>query len=312
MDHEVKLSVFFCGTNGTIENGFTQISLFYRECRGLVLDGVEFDLGQKEYKIGFDGCGITNGFMGGIFGYGLGGQCQQVLRIVERLIQEGKRVSIVGLGLSRGAIALLMLVQLLQPLHQKVTMNLVLFDPVPGNSIYQARWDFLGLTNTSLSYNLSDCFLLKNVYLIYPYEPLPDLIFHAPLIPVFCERSTKVEYDVIPGCHQGAFFSPNMNTASYIAHFMVKEKLEEYGMPLEMEPVTTKEYNDLLEMMDMENFAGEQTTRHTHSLYQTQIVSERKGTYLNKYHESLLERKGSVKDPNPDYPLYRCFVWTKD
>ena len=318
MERNVKLSVFFCGTNGRVENGFTQISLFFQKCRGLLLKegDDEFDLDQSEYKMGFDGCGETNGaFWGGIFGYGLREQCEQISLKVSRLQESGKRVSIVGLGLSRGAVALLMLTKLIQPRFPKVPLDLVLFDPVPGNSIYQAKLDLLGLTNTSQSGNLSECDNLKRVFLVYPYEPLPDWILHAPVIPVFHEK-TRVEHDVIPGAHQGAFFNPTQNTESYIAHFLVREKLEEYGMPLEMDEISDGHKAAQLECLEDCNkglSCGElgSTTRYTHSYYNAFIVRQTKGTYLNKYHERVCKREGKEKEGDQDFP-YKCFVWTKD
>lgn len=312
MNREVKLSVFFCGTNGTIEKGFTQISLFFEKCRGTILkDGVDLDPNETEYKMGFDGCANTNGsFWGGIFGYGLSEQCEQIAYQIARLKESGKQVSIVGLGLSRGAIALLMLTKLLQTKFPKVKLDLVLFDPVPGNSIYQAKLDFFGFTNTSLSGNLSECSNLRRVLVLYPYEPLPDLVLHAPLIPVFFEK-TRVEYDVIPGCHQGAFLDPNLNHESYIAYRIVREKLEEYGMPLELDAIVDGHDAELWEYLENCSKELAKTTRATHSFYNALIVRETKGTYLNKYHEKVSKSMGYERELDKDFP-YQCFIWTKD
>ena len=43
---------------------------------------------------------------------------------------------------------------------------------------------------------------------IYPYEPLPDLAFHAPLLPKYPDGAA-VEEDATLGCHQGAFYPPS-------------------------------------------------------------------------------------------------------
>lgn len=43
---------------------------------GGVLEGVQSS--PVQLKVGFDGCGVTNGLLGTLFAVGLDGQCQQV------------------------------------------------------------------------------------------------------------------------------------------------------------------------------------------------------------------------------------------
>lgn len=312
MERNAKIAVFFCGTDGRIDGGQTQISLFYKACQATELnpDNNSFDMDLSEYKMGFDGCGVVAGIWGGLFGYGLAEQCEQLTEKVARFEENGKRVTIVGLGLSRGAVALLMLTKLLRERFPKIRLDLVLFDPVPGNLIYQAKLDFLGLTNTSLSYNLSDCPNLRRVLLIYPYEPLPDWIFHAPLVPVF-SRETEIECDVIPGCHQGAFYHPSCNQESFIACFMVREKLESYGLTFNLEMSSEGHRAAVMECLEDFYKPIETSTRYTHSSNNALIVRQNEGTYLNRFHEKMLKSEGKEKIGFRDTP-YKCFVFVPE
>jgi hypothetical protein len=42
---------------------------------------------------------------------------------------------------------------------------------------------------------------LNRVLLLFPYEPLDDLEFHAPIVPIF-PSDCNVTEDVMLGCHQ--------------------------------------------------------------------------------------------------------------
>ena len=72
--------------------------------------------------------------------------------------------------------------------------------------------------------NLSASSNLAAVLAIYPHEPLPDLAFHAPILPHYPTSSScgsggsggdscvcDVEELVTLGCHQGALFAPNLS-----------------------------------------------------------------------------------------------------
>ena len=97
-------------------------------------------------------------------------------------------------------------------------MSLLLFDPVPGDLLTVAQLDLLGLTNTFASKDLSNCLCLSRVLALYPYEPLPAILCHAP---VLCRYPTHcmVEEEVTLGCHQGALMTfglqgPHIDLAS--------------------------------------------------------------------------------------------------
>jgi len=82
-------------------------------------------------------------------------------------------------------------------------VNALLFDPVPGNLVLTGTLNCFTLASQSM--NLSRCKNLSRVLALYPYEPLPDLAFHAPLIGKY-PANCVVEEDVTLGCHQGALF----------------------------------------------------------------------------------------------------------
>lgn len=52
------------------------------------------------------------------------------------------------------------------------------------------------------SLDLRGCVHVRRVLALYPYEPLPDIAFHAPLLPAYPPQAL-VEEDVTLGCHQG-------------------------------------------------------------------------------------------------------------
>ena len=116
------------------------------------------------------------------------------------------RVRLNVVGLSRGGIAAIFLANELRDVDgDQLSLALLLFDPVPGNLIC-SRIDWLCCCNTATqSLDLSSCTRnLKHVVALYPYEPLPDVAFHAPVLP--CPPppdNCLYDLDVTLGCHQG-------------------------------------------------------------------------------------------------------------
>ncbi len=327
-DHPITLSIFFCGTNGSITPRIgavtNQINLFAKANIGVELshytdpDDLQIT-GSDHYKLYFDGCGMTNGSWGALFGYGLYEQCSVVLEKIEMLQNRKRPIILIGLGLSRGAIALLMLQNRLNAIGPlpDITYKMVLLDPVPGNLITQGKFDIFGLSNTERSIDVSQPGgNITDAYILYPYRPLPDFAFHAPLIPIF-SSTTSVEMDVISGCHQGAFFDPNMSTECHISFFMIKEKLVEFGMkfnekfsnqvPDEKELLKILQTDLNYNQLDFEN-----TVRYTHSRDNSIIIHQNYGTYFNKYHEKLVRRSPEWNNKNKENEAskvtYMCYI----
>lgn len=207
----IVLSVYFSGTAHNLSTDYLA-GLMFAYDRGLKLDDTDREpvLDNSlfaQYKMGFLGCGIEYGLAGGIFGTGLEEQCQKVVAEVKRLrglIAEKKlkkRIVVNCYGHSRGGIGGLILAKMLgvYPLDM-VEMNLAMLDPVPGNLITSAECDLFNLTLANQVIDLSMCHNLKRVICLYPNEPLPDIIFHAPIRPTY-PPLTLVEEDVVLGCH---------------------------------------------------------------------------------------------------------------
>jgi len=76
-------------------------------------------------------------------------------------------------------------------------LNILLFDPVPGNLITCTKFCdlcacgfwycrcFHGYNTANSSYDLSKSRILDNVLALYPCKPLPDCICHMPIFPKY-------------------------------------------------------------------------------------------------------------------------------
>ena len=114
-----------------------------------------------------------------IWAYGLSGQAASVAKLIRRFSESNVNVTVNCLGLSRGACGVMLLCKLIGKL-KRVRVNALLFDPVPGNLVLTGTINCFTLASRCI--NLSRCTNLSRVLALYPYEPLPDLAFHAPLI----------------------------------------------------------------------------------------------------------------------------------
>eukprot|EP00967_Tisochrysis_lutea_P133025 scaffold232859_cov36-Tisochrysis_lutea.AAC.7 len=238
----VTLSVYFEGTANTLRPVTTQVGRFFERTKALDVthSNVEF-AGERQLKMGFDGCGLTAGMPGVLFAYGLAPQCEQVLQRIKAIAayfctdRDGARAPDGGdaspgdcssgppilvnvLGLSRGGVAALMLAQRLARLPQqtlsRLVVSLVLFDPVPGNLVTTARYlDLLatvglpGVMTTATGVMDVSYAPIDRVLALYPHEPLPAIAFHAPILPKY-PTCTVVEEEAMLGCHQGALYAP--------------------------------------------------------------------------------------------------------
>ena len=206
----VVLTCFMEGTSNVLTDHTTQIGLFAE-----MTDA--FDLRQQKtrpssagrFKIAFDGCGVTNGCLGLVCGTGLRAQCAEVISHLKQLISERGSVTLNAVGLSRGAVGACYLAQMLASVDPStLRVNLLLFDPVPGNFVWAARYcDPFGCTNARASMDLTQCQNVQSVLALYPEEALPDLAVHAPSLPEWPANCDDVEEDVVLGCHQGALFA---------------------------------------------------------------------------------------------------------
>jgi hypothetical protein len=91
---------------------------------------------------------------------------EDVEKYVHKTLEEKQpqRIKVVGLGLSRGGMACLMLAKQLQKGLKNaapVELHLCLYDPVPGNSLTSAKIDFLNKTLANQNMDVSECTILK-------------------------------------------------------------------------------------------------------------------------------------------------------
>lgn len=87
----ITYSVFFSGTGHKASDKSTLVYLLKEQ--------VDTNVDQKTIEM--DGCAITHGFRGMLFGAGLDEQCQEIIRLVERETAQGNEVTLNVYGHSR-------------------------------------------------------------------------------------------------------------------------------------------------------------------------------------------------------------------
>lgn len=188
------ISVFFSGTGFGIDEQHYLAAKLYSHV----------DEARDQIAIGFNGCEVDYGCRGMLFGTGLDQQCSSVISKVMEQIKAGHTVTLNIYGHSRGGIAALMLAKQLSHVDPaSLEINLGLLDPVPGNLVTTSTLDPFKISLANKTMDLTDCTPLRSVLALYPYQPLPSIACHAPLFPDYPEQS-KVEVEVIPGCHAAA------------------------------------------------------------------------------------------------------------
>lgn len=304
-------TIYFEGTSNSINSYQTQISLFSfltSSYQITSLNTLKNNINTLNYfKILYSGCNITNGLLGLIFAIGLNKQCEEISSYIHYiLIETNYSLTLNIIGLSRGGIACLLLIKELNKyITNKLIINILLFDPVPGNLITTSKYfDYFSFSIANQTLDISNCKYINNILALYPYIPLPDLAFHAPLFPIYPNNCNVIE-DACLGCHQGALFC-SQNLESKLSFLRIKEWLEANGTPLVIEG-NNKLYVEILsttieESIDIMNQAISPDPRH---LNQADVVryghsknsntyiikhSQEPCQYLNKWHEELCQR----------------------
>ncbi len=296
------LSVYFSGTSHEIENNETLAGMLHTTT---LIDG-------EHAKMGFNGCGIEFGRSGEFFGMGLEEQCDQVVENVLGMLSIGKRVRLNAYGHSRGAVACLLLAKKLGKFDPDLLeINLVLMDPVPGNSISSATLDFTQRTLARQTWDVSDCHNLKRVLALYPHEPLPAWKCHAPIIPQYPSHCAVTE-EIIPGRHSGAQHTRpdtlnGINNASKITFSMVTQFLVNLGTtfsfleyplsPAEEEGVRNRQLSLYSKAFDVQQQKKFNLTRPCHAKSSVAIKTAWPARYLNQTHKKLfLQAHNDVLD----------------
>jgi len=267
------------------------------------------------YKLSFPGCGVSHGLRGTLFAHGLREQVGIVHRYLDAFIKAGNTIQVNFVGLSRGGIGGLYLAQELACFSaSQVVLNLLLFDPVPGNLVWMASFlDVAGQMNANQAMDVSSVKNLGRVEVLYPYEPLPAIAFHAPLLAKF-PSGCNLREDVILGCHQGALFL-HQRADTCLSFAMIRDFLEECGSSIDTNRQLARELNispkKMADLLSQELQHCVPSSRFAHApVSGTQIVRHPKGQYLNRYHQALLQRLGRSPPPNSDVadPLYMLAV----
>jgi len=182
-------------------------------------------------------------------------------------------------------------------------MNILIFDPVPGNLILSGQLDLFSSTLTNQCMDLSESVNLHRVLAIYPYIPLPDLAFHAPILPEY-PTHCEVEEDVTLGCHQGALFYPNI-LETQLSFLRIRTFLSDCGtqFPETIDLQYPISVEDCLAQLQVEIARVEPSIRYSHSRNSATIVRDTQGDYLNFHHYHLRKKMGEDVSENPTFLL---------
>eukprot|EP00494_Astrolonche_serrata_P005678 UN05695 len=200
--------------------------------------------------------------------------------------------------------------------YNNLELNLFLFDPVPGNLVTTSKFTDIGCIKCSTAnrcYNLTRCGkTLQSVLAVYPYEPLPDLAFHAPVFGTY-PRETYVEEDVTYGRHQGALFRPRTDFACKLSCLRIRDWLIKYGswnhnadnrivLGINASDLETEVLRELDKQIEYNKKVDTNSNRLSHDKncfcfttqikYISNIVHEenKKHIFINKYHKQLKKK----------------------
>lgn len=289
MSERIVVCAFFGGTNAVVANLTTQIEGFGLWCGE--------DSTHKKFV--FDGCG-QNGWMGTIFAVGLSQQVNQVADWCEERVKQGEQLVVNAVGLSRGGCACLLLAHELQRrFGGSVELNLLLFDPVPGNSIFSSTIDLFGFSLAQQTMDVRQCTCLHHVLALYPTGPLPDHYLHAPVLPLYPE-TCEVEEDAMLGCHMGAVYSTTLfNLDTRLSFVRIRKFLLSHGALLAENECTISravgekevldELDRLVTSIANKSVTNQPTIRYTHTLKREGAIILRNeiGDFVNQWHAKM-------------------------
>jgi hypothetical protein len=304
---ECTFTVYFEGTSNSLQHYTTQIGLFYAMTQAVDLSVKTPKDTDSQFKIAFDGCGITNGMIGVIFATGLVDQCKVVVSNIERyMLQQFDSITINAIGLSRGGIAVIYLAKMISKLRaSKIKMNLLLFDPVPGNLVGPSLFDIFSFSTANQSLDLSSCSNVNSILSLFPYIALPDLAFHAPVLPNY-PPGCIVDEDVCLGCHQGALFCLRL-TEARLSFVRIHDWLIQHGTSVDINshayaPSLAMTHEQCVQAMNHELGALRglaPAVRSCHSSPAGATIVRRHDPeciYLNKWHRKLMGGDGVDSD----------------
>lgn len=212
-----------------------------------------------------DGCAVNDNMSSGLFAFHLESQVAAQINTVREALKKlapNEKLTLNLFGHSRGGIATYLMCQGLKDVSpEKLAINLVAIEPVPGNYVWTSYLDHglgLNLSIASRSYDMRDCKNLNHALVIFANDAKMSAVFaHAPLLPMF-PQSTNVTVDVVESNHMTLqrFYS-DINEFCFLAentmHMAIKFLREQgtvykpsfhYGMdyfhPIQMQHLITQ------------------------------------------------------------------------
>ncbi len=207
----IYLTVYFNGTSLTLkpldkENKFgvevitwTLPSFLYQEkCT---------ERTETSVVRGYDGSGVTHGWLGEIYGWGLDAAFDELEKIIKDANQADHPVTLNVFGVSRGAISAMLLALKLKDIDTTLlNINLLLHEPVPGNARATVAIDGYDVTLTNQVMDMRACQNLTRVSTIYTNETeqlswLGTCLPFSPLRTRLFPSTCQVEETVVQGAH---------------------------------------------------------------------------------------------------------------
>lgn len=262
-----------------------------------------------------EGCGMNNPDYRDcrkIFSFNLVKQVEQVAKEINQKIKS-RNINLNIYGYSRGGIGAFLLCKKLKLISpEKLTINVVVIDPVPGNfiSTVQADFWFGGYTTLTAGVSdLSDCHNVQTMLLLYMNEPKPHIISiledqnaFAPLLPSY-SKNTKADVDVMRGLHghavrfNSSYGVVNGNSESILVLHRVIEFLKNSGAKFDFKKIHFE--NELYQLIinptpeklkqryEIQNLLMRKETPYRDMHLSYRLFSRSGKKYLNKYHQTL-------------------------
>lgn len=182
---------YFCGTGYDIND--TNPDAGFASIQSALTDDTTL--------LGYDGCQIHGG---GVFAYGVEEQADAFIKDLKDKLEgssENEDIQVNLVAHSRGCLSALLAIKKIQAdpfLKNRVKVTADLRDPVPGN--FQITTAFVGnLASANQLVDLSDCDIVKKVYITLQEKPILPIAFDA-LVSIF-PPNTDVEIETLPGYH---------------------------------------------------------------------------------------------------------------
>jgi hypothetical protein len=328
------LSVYF---NGTDDSEISEYGM-------LTLASLLHEITVKNdhsHSICVQGCGINNRDIRDfdyVFAFNLEKQVVGIAEEVKEMIQNNDGNVIVNIyGFGRGGVAAFLLAQKLKDVSaDRLILNIVAFEPVPGNFITAVYGDLLLGVNNTLSAAVADltvCNNIANMLVLFTNRPMPDTDCHAPILPALPSRCQS-EVEVTLGYHKSAVLfcikDPLVkpcNASSILSFHRVMEFMNKCGtifdfdkLPLSPELLaiipskSDNAHQELLNLHDRVIVYCESEKKRSMHLRNSIFTARDNKEYLNRYHQQLckvpIDEKNCIltiknRNPKPMTSQYR-------